>query len=592
MRSISFISALFWSLGLFAQGWVQEGAHLQNDSGFIVIEGTNAHFSSAGSSTVNMKGNSEIRLQGNWINNGSTEVFTGNDGLVNFNGTTQNIQGSRITYFPSLETGGNGTKTLQINTLVGGMVGRGTGQLILSNGNELDLNSNRLIINNPATDAISNFVGMGYILGETGPIPGYGEIQWVIRDAATGSIYTIPLGTNLNFRYDVQSVGTQLGDTGSIIVSTYPTNSAPAINNRPLPTTVNNTDNEYAVENSISMTDRFWMLNSSGYTANPDLDLYFNHYLNNGGSNVINVPDLGAIRWNSVSDQWDYPVSGTSNVASSYVRLNAGTNFSGIWTLSDTTPCPVIDFLADEACLDDSTFFTNLSTTPKGSLDLFKWDFNNSRSSLSADAAELFTPVGSYPVKLSVRNSYGCWDSITKTIVINPRAIASFIFVPNNPIVLQPVQFTNQSQDDDNWLWNFGDGSSDVSENPNHSYDLPGDYTVELIANNIYDCPDTMQQQLTVELSASYWVPNAFSPNADLLNDGYGLTTLANITNYRLEIFNRWGERIFESNNFNNRWDGTYMGRKVHAGVYIYSLSFRDLENRSHRYNGDIHIVE
>lgn len=741
----------------WGQGWVHNGAYVQNDSAYLVIEGNNPNYTATGNSTIKMSDKAVVKLQGNWVNNGNTAIFVTNDGSVILHGNAQDIAGTKTTSFPTLETAGAGTKTLQVNTLVGGGNGTGTGFLILSNGNILDVNSNRLIINNPDTNAISKFAGRGYVLGETNAATGYSEIEWRIRNTASNNSYVIPLGTNLQFQFDVNANGTSIsGDTGSVIIATYPSNSAPAVSNRPLPTGVTNTNNEYGVENSALLVDRYWMLNSSGYSQNPDLDVYFNHYQNTNGTNTIDEKNLGAIRWNTGNNTWVYPVAGTSNTTGNYVLLQAGRNFSGIWTLSDTTPCPIVDFYlldscenlpsnfvdnstiatgnitnwnwdfnygnqatgnsvsttyntagiylpkllvtassgcidslekaitianspiasftyhdtcfnsavafqststaanssisnlnwdlgdgsnqnqasfnhkyastntynvqlaventagcfdtiiqpitivpapiasytVDDVCEGDSSFFLDQSTTSQGSLSQWNWNINNTQTSTQQNVDARFPNAGNYTVTLRVANSFGCWDTIQKQALVNPRAIAAFDFLPQIPNMLEDVAFTNQSQNDDTWDWSFGDGSNSVSEDPLHVYNLPGSYIIQLIANNIYNCADTLQKEITVNSAPLYWIPSAFSPTETPgLNDNFGLNTPLPVKEYRLEIFNRWGEQIFASDDVSKRWDGTYNGQKVQAGSYLYILNFRDSNSKIFSYHGEVTIV-
>ena len=69
----------------------------------------------------------------------------------------------------------------------------------------------------------------------------------------------------------------------------------------------------------------------------------------------------------------------------------------------------------------------------------------------------------------------------------------------------------------------------------------------------------------------SIYIPNAFTPNGDGINDTFGVKGQG-ITNYRLLVFNRWGEVIFESTEVKKQWDGRYAGKQVEQGTYVYEL--------------------
>lgn len=88
------------------------------------------------------------------------------------------------------------------------------------------------------------------------------------------------------------------------------------------------------------------------------------------------------------------------------------------------------------------------------------------------------------------------------------------------------------------------------------------------------------------------WIPNSFTPNGDGLNDIFKPETLAEIEEYTMLIFNRWGQQIFESNNINKAWDGKYKGRIVESGVYTYRIEATDkLTKEKKVYNGRVTLV-
>ena len=89
------------------------------------------------------------------------------------------------------------------------------------------------------------------------------------------------------------------------------------------------------------------------------------------------------------------------------------------------------------------------------------------------------------------------------------------------------------------------------------------------------------------------WIPNSFTPNGDGLNDIFKPETLAEIEEYTMLIFNRWGQQIFESNNINKAWDGKYKGRIVESGVYTYRIEATDkLTKEKKVYNGRVTLIQ
>jgi gliding motility-associated-like protein len=147
-----------------------------------------------------------------------------------------------------------------------------------------------------------------------------------------------------------------------------------------------------------------------------------------------------------------------------------------------------------------------------------------------------------------------------------------------------PVRFTNTTTNADTYLWNFGDETTGTDASPAHAYTKAGVYTVTLYADNQYGCSDSLTRTdyITVNERPIVFIPNVFSPNGDGANDK--LQVFANTVKfYEFKIFNRWGEKVFESNNVNDSWDGSFKGKDCQPGVYSYHLSivFDDNSNRS-----------
>lgn len=101
---------------------------------------------------------------------------------------------------------------------------------------------------------------------------------------------------------------------------------------------------------------------------------------------------------------------------------------------------------------------------------------------------------------------------------------------------------------------------------------VPGDFTVVVLND------------------AVVMVPNAFTPNADGLNDYFG--PIGKVPEgYRLQIFNRNGEIVFKSSSFNNRWNGTYKGKPQPTSVFIYLIDYKDLQNKPHQQKGTFTLI-
>ncbi|MDX2247619.1 MAG: PKD domain-containing protein [Bacteroidia bacterium] len=148
---------------------------------------------------------------------------------------------------------------------------------------------------------------------------------------------------------------------------------------------------------------------------------------------------------------------------------------------------------------------------------------------------------------------------------------ASFTFSPNPGWAPEEVVFQNTSTGASYYLWDFGFGQNSDEENPSHKFPSAGTYRVMLIAFSAQGCPDTVWQDLLLENVALH-APSGFTPNADGINDFFKVGYYG-IGSLNVKIFSRWGTKIFESDDRDFLWDGTYQGVAVPEGVYVYVIT-------------------
>jgi len=236
---------------------------------------------------------------------------------------------------------------------------------------------------------------------------------------------------------------------------------------------------------------------------------------------------------------------------------------------------PFAAFVASDTTGCDSLFvqFANLSSGATSYL----WDFGDGTSDTASNPAKMYG-IGSYSVKLIATTSDGCTDTLTipNYIHVYHAPIAQFSVSPaaNVPLFLRDAnfQFSNSSVNASSFWWDFGDSTFTTASDPSHQYTSTGNYTVTLFA---YDgsCFDSASVSfLMVDYNPSYFIPNAFTPNGDGINDYFNVLGFQ-IQSAHISIFNRWGEMIFESSDIDQGWDGTYKGRSVEIGTYVYLVN-------------------
>ena len=158
----------------------------------------------------------------------------------------------------------------------------------------------------------------------------------------------------------------------------------------------------------------------------------------------------------------------------------------------------------------------------------------------------VYANAGSYNVTLIVTNSVGCSDTITRPVVVNPQPNAAFIADDYTAVIGQTINFTDQSQTNIvSWNWNFGDGSPNSNQqNPSHTYNQGGIYTVTLIVIDANGCSDTITDQIIISLPPL--LPSGFSPNGDGSNDILFVKG-GPFKDLDFRVYNNWGELLFIS---------------------------------------------
>lgn len=255
-------------------------------------------------------------------------------------------------------------------------------------------------------------------------------------------------------------------------------------------------------------------------------------------------------------------------------------------------PKPLVSFTADPICEENTASFINTTTT-KGSIAKSSWDLSQGVFVDAINAFNRYDINGTYPIHLRVTNSFGCWDSLTQDLIVKQKSQAAFNHFPRKPLITEPdVKFIDKSIFTDQWFWDFGDSYTSNETAPIHTYQDTGRFFVTLITNNEYDCPDTAYRFITVGADVKLYIPNAFTPGEDNINNTFrpeGITH--GLKSFRMEIYNRWGELLYISDDINKPWDGIYLGETVQEGNYMYVIYIKDQNRADHKYKGMVMVL-
>jgi gliding motility-associated-like protein len=255
--------------------------------------------------------------------------------------------------------------------------------------------------------------------------------------------------------------------------------------------------------------------------------------------------------------------------------------FDLTFILSPTVMSPAMTYSVD--CNTGKAFIADNSTVTGGTINAWSWQFpgGTPSSSTAQNPGLISYPPGTYTVSLTITSQAGCTKTILMPITVGSVPTAQFTYSPHLSCDGIIVNFTDASLNATSWQWNFGDGtSSSTQQNPVHTYTSIGTYNVTLIAISA-PCADTIISPVVIaSANNTLKAPNVFTPNDDGMNDCFQPIFAGNVGDtlngcITMEIFDRWGIKIFESNGGNVCWDGkTKTNKKAKDGTYYYLISF------------------
>jgi gliding motility-associated-like protein len=225
-----------------------------------------------------------------------------------------------------------------------------------------------------------------------------------------------------------------------------------------------------------------------------------------------------------------------------------------------------------------------------------RWNFGDGKEGSQISPTHRYEKPGTYTVDLELVSPIGCKTDTTfrNLITVFEGPEADFTYAPEELSNLNPkAQFSDQSQRAIRWFWDFGDGTTSRDVSPAHTFADTGTYQVALVVTHRSGCTDTLIQTLDVKPLVSYFLPNAFTPNEDAVNDTFkGTGVLAGIRNFNFQIWNRWGGLVFSTDNPNAEWNGRNpSGEEAPPGVYVVLVTFTSPRGEPYEYKGFVTLI-
>jgi gliding motility-associated-like protein len=335
------------------------------------------------------------------------------------------------------------------------------------------------------------------------------------------------------------------------------------------------------------------------------------------------------IRWSSSGDgiitnetslntEYNHGVSDTAN---GFAWIGISTNPYGVCpSVSDSIQIliyayPQIDFVGDptSGCQPLTANFTSFVNKPPGRANLeYNWRFIKvnpagqwEAKSDSADPQIQFREAGDYDVGLMVVNNIGrCTTDLLKEKYINvyPVPTAFFQTDPGYFTTLARPRFRmiNGSKIEFgllNYLWDFGtgdNGDTSTAISPTFVYQDKdtGEYLITLWAESENGCLDSTSQWIKIGPDVTVYIPNVFSPNKiGPLNNERFWVVANGITWFNLQIYNRWGELMYESDDQFEGWDGRFNRVDCHDGVYTYVVRVTGFDDKNYEFSGTVTLI-
>lgn len=349
----------------------------------------------------------------------------------------------------------------------------------------------------------------------------------------------------------------------------------------------------------------------------PDAD--FSDEIANCYKEITNFEDFSTLEnfpWDSIVNwYWDF-ADGQASAVPDPSNLYATAGFYDVELIVETNngcldttvnaveiyPLPEVKFTVDTnfGCQPFQAWFTDLTTIPDPYiLSEWEWTFGDGSPAISTRHPEhtYMTDTlgdfqtGVFTVSLQVTSSNGCVeDTVYVDYMIEyPKPDALFSVDPMRTDILFPkFRITDLSSPNvTEWMYEWGDNSTSTVQNPVHEYADTGYYDIVQYVTTEFGCMDTAEVTVRVDPEFTFYIPSAFTPDADGKNElfaGYGI----GIVDYQMTIYNRWGDQIFQSNEYDYRWDGTVNGHQVQKGVYIYQFDLLDVKGEPHTYRGHV----
>jgi gliding motility-associated-like protein len=262
------------------------------------------------------------------------------------------------------------------------------------------------------------------------------------------------------------------------------------------------------------------------------------------------------------------------------VESLAGGNLT--FTTSDTVNAQ-FTYNTTLGCNNDNIQFAH---DGRHGVNQWNWTVSDGRTSTLQNPALVFPNAGNFTIQLTVSNG-ACSDMYSAPITLTFDTVQAIFEVPQYICPNEPWLISNTSTGKIvSFDWDFGSGVRSALQNPtNISYPIPTTvtqrkYTIRLTVTNNIGCSSTASNDVMVLKSCYIAVPTGFTPNNDGLNDYLGPLNAYKTENLLFKVFNRMGNVVFETTDWQKKWDGRINGILQPSGTYVWYLTYTDTDTK------------
>jgi gliding motility-associated-like protein len=273
--------------------------------------------------------------------------------------------------------------------------------------------------------------------------------------------------------------------------------------------------------------------------------------------------------------------------------INACRNYTLASIQIDPLPKGNLSGTYVDACVPFSSDFNFISDGNFGSQIKAEWSINSIVSKSGNKFSYDFKIPGEYTIVGNlIDTATSCKNVMTFTVQALELPKANFIFTPENPVEnMDEVLFSNTSTGNElsrsNWYFISNEGYQSSQNSITYLFPDAGHYPVVLLVKNKWNCSDTIGKNIKVETDFNVYVPNAFTPNNDNLNEVFK-PVVRGTTHYELSVYNRWGEQLFLTHDTSEGWDGNYADKPCKSDLYVWKVILTSNNGEQKAYKGHV----